>query len=557
MDRRTVLALVLVAAVILLTPKIFPPAPRIPPSPTTTGAAESVATLAVTPQQPALTPTPSPAPAAAQDSVTRLPVETLSVTDSIAEFTFVNTGGALLQVVQRQYRALGGTIGQVVLEGRGVPLVRFSGISGRDTIPFDDAAFRVTRRDTIGTTARISFEGVVASDTLILDYEVKPDSFLARVDGRVRGPLATNGFILMHYAPTLVSYEADSIDDQRNLGFAYEVARRGSKGTAFGKLDPGERVIVPGPLTWVALKNKYFIVGVLARDSLTPMAEMSMTGLSRTSKTATLAQGTVVLQPRQGAFALDIYAGPQQATRLQALGRDFENSNPYGGFLQPVVQPFAGLVMSVLLWMRHTFDMSYGWVLVIFGVAVRLLLWPLNTKAMRTSMKMQRIQPELQALQTRYKADPQKLQTEMMRVYKDHDMSPFSMFSGCLPLFLPMPVLFALFFVFQSTIEFRGVPFMWLTDISQKDPFYILPLVMGVSMFVLSWIGSRNMPPNPQTKMMMYIFPVMMTFLLLNLAAGLNLYYAVQNLAALPQQWFIANERAKAAGTAKAKAKAS
>ena len=92
---------------------------------------------------------------------------------------------------------------------------------------------------------------------------------------------------------------------------------------------------------------------------------------------------------------------------------------------------------------------------------------------------------------------------------------------------------------------------MWMTDISLKDPFYILPLIMGVSMFVLSWIGSRNTPPNPQTKMMMYLFPFMMTFLLANLAAGLNLYYAVQNLAALPQQWLIANERAKAAARSK------
>jgi YidC/Oxa1 family membrane protein insertase len=297
----------------------------------------------------------------------------------------------------------------------------------------------------------------------------------------------------------------------------------------------------------VALKSKYFIVGVLARDSVSPIAEFTMTGLQRTSRIATMAQGTAVIQPRQGAFSLDVYAGPQQSTRLTSLGRDFVNSNPYGGFMQPVVQPFAGLVLRVLLWMRHTFDIGYGWVLVIFGVAVRVLLWPLNQKAMRTSMRMQRIQPELQALQTRYKSDPQKLQTEMMRVYKDHGMSPFSMFSGCLPLLLPMPILFALFFVFRSTIEFRGVPFMWMTDISLKDPFYILPLVMGVSMFVLSWIGSRNTPPNPQTKMMLYLFPVMMTFLLANLAAGLNLYYAVQNLAALPQQWLIANERAKAA----------
>jgi YidC/Oxa1 family membrane protein insertase len=550
MDRRTVLALVLVAAVILLTPRLFPPAPRAPQTPPAASVSgDSVAPPAAETQATVVAPAPAPAPAPALTPGTltvRVPAETLHVADSNAAFTFVNTGGALLQVVQQRYRALGGTMGQVVLEGRGSPLIRFTGIVGRDSIPFDEAAFRVARREQNGTTERISFEGVANADTLVLDYEVVPDSFLVRIDGRVRGPLASNGFILLHYAPTLGSYEADSIDNQRNFGFAYEVANRGSKGTAFGKLDPGERVVVPGPMTWVGLKSKYFIIGVLARDSVSPMAELTMTGLARTARIATRAQGTIVIQPRQGAFSLDLYAGPQEAKRQQALGRDFENSNPYGGFMQPVVQPFAGLVMSALLWMRHTFDIGYGWVLVIFGVAVRLLLWPLNQKAMRTSMKMQRLQPELTALQTRYKADPQKLQSEMMRVYKEHDMSPFSMFSGCLPLLLPMPVLFALFFVFQSTIEFRGVSFMWLADISQKDPFYILPLIMGVSMFVLSWIGSRNMPPNPQTKMMMYIFPVMMTFLLANLAAGLNLYYAVQNLAALPQQWIIATERAKA-----------
>jgi YidC/Oxa1 family membrane protein insertase len=551
MDRRTVLALVLVAAVILLTPKLFPPPPAAPSVPVDSiGVVDTVRRPASDSQVTAPTVATVQAPRPESMAV-RIPAETLVVADSNAAFSFVSTGGAIQAVEMRQFRALGGVQGPVRLEGRGNPLLSFRGIVGRDTVAFDTATFRVLARETTGSIERIAWEGVVGADTLAIDYAVTADSFMVRMDGRVRGPLATNGFILLDYAPTLGSYEADSVDDQRHFGFAYEVEQRGSKGTAFGKLDPGERVVVPGPLTWVALKSKYFIIGVLARDSVSPMAEFSMTGLARTSRTPTLALGTTVIQPRQGAFSLDIYAGPQQATRLQALGRDFENSNPYGGFMQPVVQPFAGLVMSVLLWMRHTFDIGYGWVLVIFGVAVRLLLWPLNQTAMRTSMKMQRIQPELSALQTRYKSDPQKLQSEMMRVYKEHGMSPFSMFSGCLPLLLPMPVLFALFFVFQSTIEFRGVSFLWLADISQKDPFYILPLVMGVSMFVLSWIGTRNTPPNPQAKMMMYIFPFMMTFLLANLASGLNLYYAVQNLAALPQQWLIANERAKAASKVK------
>ena len=166
---------------------------------------------------------------------------------------------------------------------------------------------------------------------------------------------------------------------------------------------------------------------------------------------------------------------------------------------------------------------------------------------MRASLKMQAVQPELQAAQQKYKNDPPKLQAEMMRIYKAHDMSPFSTLSGCLPAIIPMPVLFALFFVFRNTIEFRGVPFLWLPDISLHDPYYILPLLMGVSMFVLSWIGMRGAPPNPQAKMMMYMFPVIMTVSLWKFASGLNLYYTVQNLAALPQQWLIARERQKTA----------
>jgi YidC/Oxa1 family membrane protein insertase len=184
-------------------------------------------------------------------------------------------------------------------------------------------------------------------------------------------------------------------------------------------------------------------------------------------------------------------------------------------------------------------------VLILFGVAVRIVLWPLNQSSMRTSLKMQRIQPELTAIQARYKSDPEKLQAEMMKVYKSHGMTPFSGLAGCLPALLPMPVLITLFFVFQNTIEFRGVPFLWLTDISVHDPLFILPILMGASAYLLSWIGMRNMPPNPQTQMMSYMFPAMMLIFFIKAAAGLNLYYAVQNVAALPQQWLLSQERAK------------
>ena len=197
--------------------------------------------------------------------------------------------------------------------------------------------------------------------------------------------------------------------------------------------------------------------------------------------------------------------------------------------------------------MHEHLKLSYGWVLIFFGVFIRIALWPLNQSAMRSSMKMQEIQP-------RAGRGTEEVQGQAGKAARRNDEACIRRpgpvrsprLSGCLPMLIPMPVLFALFFVFQNTIEFRGVPFLWLLDISMKDPFYILPVLMGISMYVLSWIGLRNAPPNPQAKMMSYMFPVMMTFVLANMASGLNLYYTAQNIAALPQQWLLARERQKA-----------
>ena len=562
MDRRTILALVLVAAVIVFMPRLFPGRARA----RTTVADTSGAKSQQTPPAASASSTPSPrlpaerdtanvarADSTSADSLAMARVDTVSVADSVAHYRFLSRGGAIQEVELGRFRALGQKDGALKLTAHTAPLLQFRGIAGRDTIAFNRVNFETTPAASGTSANNIEFRGVAGADTLTLRYRIVPDSFLVHVSGTVSTRLSaeSGGFVLFELPPTLASFEADTIDDQRHLAFAYMQANRDAKGIGFGKLDPGERQIAPGPHAWVALKDKYFIVGVLSADERSSIAEFSATGLPRTSRIATQALGTGVIRAVGGQFALDVYTGPQQWHRLKAVGRGFENSNPYGGWLQPVVQPFATLVLRVLLWMHEKLAMGYGWVLVVFGVVVRLVLWPLNQRAMRSSLKMQRIQPELTELQKRFKNDPQKLQGEMMRVYKEHDMSPFSMFSGCLPLLLPMPILFALFFVFQSTIEFRGVPFLWLTDISQKDPYYILPVVMGLSMYVLTWIGSKNTPPNPQTKMMGYIFPVMMTFLLANLAGGLNLYYAVQNVAALPQQWLIAHERARSQAVAK------
>jgi YidC/Oxa1 family membrane protein insertase len=207
-----------------------------------------------------------------------------------------------------------------------------------------------------------------------------------------------------------------------------------------------------------------------------------------------------------------------------------------------MVRFFAVPVRWLLVQMHEQLHITYGFVLVLFGLLVRVLLWPLNQKAMRANMQMMDVQPQLKAAQEKYKDNPQMLQQEMFRLYKEYNVNPLS---GCWPMLLPMPVLFALFFVFQNAIELRGQEFLWLPDLSRPDPYYIIPLLMGVSMFGLSKVGQMGMEPNPQMKMMLYVMPVMMTVLFVNFPSGLNLYYTVSNIASIPQQWLIAKERKK------------
>jgi YidC/Oxa1 family membrane protein insertase len=138
------------------------------------------------------------------------------------------------------------------------------------------------------------------------------------------------------------------------------------------------------------------------------------------------------------------------------------------------------------------------------------------------------------------------MQEEVRKLYKEG----FNPLAGCLPLLLPWPILIALFFVFQNTIELRGVPFLWMPDLSTKDPLYILPGLLALSMFGMQWLSMRAVEhTNPQTqlqmKMMMWILPPFMLLIFLNLASGLNLYYVVSNIATIPQQMWITNQRKK------------
>jgi YidC/Oxa1 family membrane protein insertase len=551
MEKRLLVALLLSALVFVLYEYLYPPkAARVATTATAVDTLRDTVRAAAPSQAGGVSPTPMTPPAPA------MAAQTLDVKTTNAVFTFSNVGATPVAVTMLDYNATRtktqskaqSPTPNVVL----VPALRYRIMRSKDTLDLSQTAFQAQQS---GST--VTFTSDVKGSQVSITYTVAPQGYLATVAGKITGLAANDTSYLIAQLPsTFKSTEADTIDDQNHFAYAVKPVRDDPQGIAFGKLDATPKLIA-GPLSWVAARNKYFVVGLLTTPAA-PFAEADLSGGPKLpgAKLKTLAYGSVIQPVRNGAFGFELYAGPQEYNRLHALGREFEDVNPYGGFLHGVLQPFATIIVRVMIWMRGALQLNYGWIIIIFGVGIRVLLWPLNQRAMRTSLRMQVLQPEIQAVQERYKNKPEQLQQEVMKVYTEHGLSPLSPIIGCLPMLIPLPILYCLLFVFQNTIAFRGVSFLWLHDISLKDPFFILPAVMGLSSYLVSWIGMRNSPPNPQAKMMTYFFPAMMVFFLMNYSAGLNLYYAVQNLATLPQQWFLSNERAKAAKKTPATARA-
>jgi YidC/Oxa1 family membrane protein insertase len=473
------------------------------------------------------------------------PARTVVVESGLYRLEFSTRGARLLRSTLLNYRSFSpGDTGLAQVLPDDTEFMAYTFTTGADTLRLGEWGFEPSS-DTVRVTASgatLSWIGRQGAREVRLTYRFQPDTYRFDVEGEVVG--AGAGLILVGIGPRLRSIDGDSAADIQTYGVVTK-ARKTDR-LNFRSLDPFERRDLEGPFEWVAIKSKYFVAAVLTLDEgQSRFGGAVAVGGLREGRYATDAQVTASLPAPQGRFGHSVYIGPQEHPQLAAIGHGFEDVNPYGWILRPIIRPVANLIVRILLWMHEVLALSYGWVLILFGLLVRILLWPLNQKAMRSSTAMQAIQPEMKALQEKYKPEPQKLQQEMMKLYKEHGVNPLG---GCLPMLIPMPVLFALFFVFANTIEFRGVPFLWLPDLSRADPFYIIPLLMGASMFAVTKISQRGVPPNPQAKMMVYVMPVVFTFLFLRFSSGLNLYYAVSNIASIPQQLLISKERIKRLG---------
>ena len=565
---RLVLTFLLMFLVVVITSWLFPP--PIPDeaisADSATGAevvTETEPSTVPVPTMPEIAPSPSEVPETVEAEA--LPEEKRVVVSSpLYRFEFSNFGARLHVAEMSQFEALNqdGLVDLIPDGTEGYLGQKL--VVGSDTLDLSRVPFTVEPEDGLALEAgaaaqilRFTYQHPTSSFRFETEYEFSPDEYTIRVRGRASG--VDRPQLLTDLGDGLAFVEADSAMEAREMGYVYNHVQEGINETLTSK---AERMIVEGPLLWGALRNKFFLLAILAGESNEAVTEESYLGglvvevdtlvyrsfWGREDSRAVGFQVTAAqVVGAEGDFAYRLFFGPQDFEMLSAIGWDMQNVNPYGwSFFQTILKPFVSLITKILIWVHSNLNLGYGWVLILFGVGMRIVLFPLNQKAMKSQLKNMAVQPLMKEIQEKYKDNPEKLTKEMKKLYTEHGFNPLG---GCLPMLLPWPMLIAFFFVFQSTIELRGVPFLWLPDLSTKDPTYILPFFLGASMFLMQYVSYKSMDtPNPQMKMMMYMMPPFMIFIFMNLASGLNLYYATANIATIPQQMYIARERKKMQG---------
>lgn len=234
----------------------------------------------------------------------------------------------------------------------------------------------------------------------------------------------------------------------------------------------------------------------------------------------------------QGETFTSLYLGPKDQDRLDDISDNLELTVDYG-WLWWVAQPLFWLLQAI-----HSIVGNWGWAIIFLTILVKLAFFPLSATSYRSMANMRRVAPKLTALREQYGEDRQKLSQEMMGLYKKEKINPLG---GCLPILVQMPVFIALYWVLMESVELRQAPFMlWIQDLSLKDPYFILPLIMGASMFVQMQLNPT--PPDPMQAKVMKIMPVIFTVFFLFFPSGLVLYWVVNNLLSIAQQYYITKQ---------------
>ena len=292
---------------------------------------------------------------------------------------------------------------------------------------------------------------------------------------------------------------------------------------------PEKEDLRAGQVTWVALQDKYFLAALFPADPGTRIAVVRKEGEKLVSVGLRIPATAGALLSRYRLFV-----GPKEYDTLAALKLELEETIDFGWFIYgswSIVRAVAKPLFYAIRYL-HEITHNYGVAIILITVFIKLLLAPLAYKSYKSMKDMAAVQPEMMALQKKYADDRERLNKELMKFYKERKVNPVG---GCLPMFIQIPVFVALFNILYMTIELRQAPFiLWVKDLSAQDPYYVLPILMGVTMFIQQKIQPTTM--DPKQAQIMLLLPVFLTFLFISFPAGLVLYWLTNNVLTIAQQ---------------------
>ena len=536
MDRKTLLAFLLIAVIILITPayyNIVYPTSAVEGQDSTrvsTKTAESPETYYFSNE------TEKVSPANYEEIVYSVENEFYT-----AEISSIN-GGSIKSFYLKKYPYhLGGNVGLINENNTNNLLVSFRGMDG-ENVALGGAWEPIGNVSpyNIETETDLSFRTAHKDGHIYKTLTFYPNSYTVGVDVKTSSIAQhlSQGRYQLSWSGGLPSTEKNTTDDASYFnGYLYQGGETHSPDVSDEnniKVDN-----IKGETLWAATRTKYF-VSALIPNTPSLGGETSAYTSGSDSKIYNI---SLLLSSESERTSL--YLGPLEYRRVKNLGVGLDSIMNFGwSFIRPISKGVHYLLIKM-----NTFIPNYGVVLVIFSLLVKILVYPLTKKSYESTRKMQAIQPEISALKEKYKNDQQKFSQAQIALFKERGVNPLG---GCFPILLQMPLLFALFQVFRSTIELRGAPFvLWIKDLSAPDaiidlPFHIpiygshiavLPILMGITMY----IQQKMMPTQAsgQQKFMSYFMTGFFTLLFNNFPSGLNLYYTLFNALTIVQQKFL------------------
>jgi len=541
--KRAFTAVILSLIILLGYQYFFMPAPQeVPPS--TSPSAESAPENAPGAATPAAPAQPAAAMPESQTALTPLTGKDISVETALYTAVVSENGGAIKSFKLKQYKETAGKdapLKELVFTQSPNQLpFTFAWGNGMPTQPLQHAAAQNEVRTAAGGKATLSMTAVPMPDlTVTRSMTFSDDSYEINLDVVV----TNNSSNTLQGAPFLQNVNKPFSPDKGNAQvFAGPAAYLDGvlQELKIDALKKEGAKTLNGRLSWAAYEDSYFLCGIIPQQPDKGSVQFAVSGEDQVSATVSGEQ-EVIPPGGQKTYKYTIFMGPKKLSILKGAGSDLDKIINFGWF-DVIAKPTLFLLNFLYRYLHN-----YGVAIILVTIFFKLLFWPISHKGMKSMKTMQKIQPKMAKLREKYSEDKERLNQEMMALYKTYKINPLG---GCLPMLLQIPVFFALYKVLLQTIELRHAPFMlWITDLSAPDRLFIgfdipglggipvLTLLMGGSMFLQQKMTPTTGDPT-QAKVMMFL-PVIFTFMFLNFASGLVLYWFFNNLLSIAQQYFI------------------